>query len=206
MANLLQLGHARVGDLAQAFDLTTTKSNSGDDPCREHVTAENGARVNGTDTNHMRKTPTTKISTIGQFHGTLRKMLKAGFLAKVNKRIYTPAADLDAEIEEAVISDRFPDRKITGPKKQAEFKSAVNILKRKWRDNDEFTDRDLESKGTIRRPGEPPGKRAKVNGGLTNGAGHDGHIEENGPKLPVLCCGLSQRKVPLLTLSRMTWS
>lgn len=206
MANLLQLGHAKVGDLAQAFDLTASKRDSGLDACREHLSTERGAKTNGIDAHHVRKVPDTKINTAGQFHTTLRKLLKAGFLVKLNKRVYTPAADLQYEIEEAVISDRFPDRKVTGPKKQAEFKTAVNSLKRKWRDADEFTDRDLESKGTIRRPGEPPGKRAKINGGLTNGAGHDHFEEENVPKLPVLCCGLSQRRVPLLTLFRMIWS
>lgn len=197
MANLLQLGHARVGDLVQAFDLTAAKADTVDLACREDLNAENGAKINGIDVNHVRKAPDTKINTVGQFHATVRKLLKAGFLAKVNKRVYTPAADLSAEIEEAVISDRFPDRKITGPKKQAEFKSAVNMLKRKWRDADEFSDRDLESKGTIRRPGEPPGKRARTNGGLTNGAGHDDHVDENVPKLPVLCCDHSQRRVPV---------
>ncbi|KAI7575686.1 hypothetical protein KC343_g22535, partial [Hortaea werneckii] len=79
-----------------------------------------------------------------------------------------PSSDLQEQIEEMVIVDQFPDRKVTGPKKQAEFKQAVHILKRKWRDDDTYSDlHDGGAKGAVKRPGEhfqPSNKRIKLNG------------------------------------------
>lgn len=202
VSNLLQLGHARVGDLVQAFDLEPSKRDSGIERCTEHVNGE--VKVNGVDNSH--KVPHGKITTVAQFHGTIRLLLRAGFLIKFSPRMYKPSADLQAEIEDIVIRDSFPDRKITGPKKKAEFESAVKVLKRKWRETDDYNEyRDVDSKGIVHRPGQPV-KRAKLNGGITNG-GHHGHGDEdldneNAPKLPVLCCGHPQCRVPLLTLSR----
>lgn len=183
VANLLQLGHARVGDLAQAFDLEPSpKRDSEIEACDEHLNGD--AETNGTGTTH--KTNASKIITIGQFHSTLHKLLQAGFLVKMSKRSYMPAADLRDEIEEAVISEHFPDRKITGPKKQGQFKSAVQNLKRKWREADEFSDRrDLDSRGTFRHTGNANAKRAKYNGVQPNGIGHSvGDHDENVVRLP----------------------
>ncbi|KXT04750.1 hypothetical protein AC578_9700 [Pseudocercospora eumusae] len=181
VTSLIQLGHARVGDLAQAFDFTpTSKRDSGVDSCNEHVNCD--TLVNPTYTHDSRK-----INTLGHFHTALRTLLKAGFLKKITKRSYLPAADLEAEIEELVIQDQFPDRKITGPKKQAEFKLAVNTLKRKWREANDYSDhRDLVSSATIRRPGNQSAKRVKLNGSLSNGVAHhhDSDADESAPKLP----------------------
>ena len=202
ISNLLQLGHARVGDLAQAFDLEPSKRDSGIERCAEHVNDE--VKVNGVDNSH--KVQHGKITTVAEFHGTLRLLLRAGFLIKFSPRMYKPSADLQAEIEEVVINDSFPDRKITGPKKKAEFQTAVKTLKRKWRETDDWNEyRDVDSKGIVHRPGQPV-KRARLNGGMTNG-GHHGHGDEDldnehAPKLPVLCCGHPQCRVPSLTLSR----
>ncbi|EME86548.1 uncharacterized protein MYCFIDRAFT_43158, partial [Pseudocercospora fijiensis CIRAD86] len=169
VTSLIQLGHARVGDLAQAFDFTsTTKRDSAVDSCNEHVNCE--ALVNGAHAHAHTGHDSGKITTLGHFHATLRTLLKAGLLKKISKRSYLPAADLEAEIEELVIQDQFPDRKITGPKKQAEFKLAVNTLKRKWRQANDYSDhRDLVSSGSIRRPGNQSAKRVKLNGSLSNG-------------------------------------
>lgn len=175
--NLIQLGHARIGDLAKSFDLDdSVKRDSGVEGCNGHVNGD--AKMNGSGQ------ATSKITTLAQFHNTLRTLLRAGFLCKFGKRNFTPAADLQAEIEEVIISEQFPDRKVTGPKKQAEFKTAVNNLKRKWRDAEEFSEyRDLKSSaGGF-------AKRAKLNGGTTNG--HDSG--DSAAKLPVSCCGIPTR-------------
>lgn len=95
-----------------------------------------------------------------------------------------PSADLQTEMEEQVISEQFPDRKVTGGKKQGEFRSAVNMLKRKWREGDEFS----EIRDTTRVGQGAPNKRAKLNGANTNGAGHGDHgVGDSGVRLPVLC-------------------
>lgn len=189
IADLLQLGHARVGDLVQAFDLEpVSKRDSAIDACDKHVNGN--AEMNGAGTSH--KTDGSKITTMGQFHSTLRRLLQAGFLVKMSKRAYMPASDLQDEIEEVIISEHFPDRKVNGPRKQAEFKTAVNNLKRKWRDADEYSDRnDLDSRGTIHHAGASNAKRVKMNGARSNGIGHDhDDHDEHVVKLPVLCCGI----------------
>ncbi|EME47326.1 hypothetical protein DOTSEDRAFT_69302 [Dothistroma septosporum NZE10] len=184
VSNLLQLGHARVGDLAQAFDLEPSKRGGGVQHCTEHVNGE--ARVNGV--NNRLMVQHVKITTVAQFHGTIRKLLQTGFLIKFAPRMYKPSADLQAELEEVVISDSFPDRKISGPKRKAEFMAAVKQLKRKWHETDDYNEyRDVDSKGIIHRPGQPV-KRARLNGSTTNGAqhghGHDDLDNENVLKLP----------------------
>lgn len=182
--NLIQLGHARIGDLAKSFDLEDAiKRDSGVEGCNGHVNGD--AKTNGSGSGSGRA---GTITTLAQFHTTLRTLLRAGFLCKFGKRDFTPAADLQAEIEEVIISEQFPDRKVTGPKKQAEFKTAVNTLKRKWRDAEEFSEyRDLKSSGGG--GSSSFAKRAKMNGGLSNG--HDSG--DSAAKLPVSCCGIPTR-------------
>lgn len=182
VGDLIQLGHARIGDLARSFDLEDpTKRDSGVEGCNGHVNGD--GKTNGPGS------APGKITTLGQFHMTLRTLLRAGFLCKFGKRNSTPAADVQAEIEEVIISEQFPDRKVTGPKKQAEFRTAVNNLKRKWRDAEEFSEhRDLDSRGA---GASTFAKRAKLNGGMSNGHGHDSG--ESVAKLPVLCCGIPTR-------------
>ncbi|CAK1361286.1 unnamed protein product [Cercospora beticola] len=188
VSNLVELGHARVGDLAQAFDFApASKRDSGYESCNGYA---NGAvKVNGTSDAH--KVAGDKVATVGQFHNTLRTLLKAGILVKRGKQAYMPAADLQAQIEAVVISEQFPDGKITGGKKQAEFQAAVKTLKRKRQEADEYSaTRDAESRGQIKRPGaalnEHAAKRAKLNGGMTNGIHRDEDIDadESVPKLP----------------------
>ncbi|KAF2207774.1 hypothetical protein CERZMDRAFT_62520 [Cercospora zeae-maydis SCOH1-5] len=172
VSNLVELGHARVGDLAQAFDFApASKRDSGYESCNGYT---NGAvKANGADTHKA-----SGVATVGQFHSTLRTLLKAGILVKRGKQAYMPAADLQAQIEAVVISEQFPDGKISGAKKQAEFQAAVKTLKRKRQEADEYSaTRDAESRGQIKRPGaalsEHAAKRAKLNGGMTNGIHRD---------------------------------
>ncbi|KAK5118587.1 hypothetical protein LTR85_008052 [Meristemomyces frigidus] len=175
VGNILQLGHARVGDLADAYDLQpASKRDSGIDTTADHMTEE--GLVNG-----IAKTSSAKAShdmSTSEFHSTLRALLRSGVLVKVGTRAYMPPSDLQEQIEEAVIIDQFPDRKVTGPKKQSEFKLAINVLKRKWREDDAYSDlHDVGSRGAIKRPGDhfkTENKRIKVNGGHANGVLHDG--------------------------------
>ncbi|KAM3423860.1 DNA-directed RNA polymerase III subunit RPC3 [Cercospora zeina] len=185
VSNLVELGHARVGDLAQAFDFApTSKRDSGYESCNGYT---NGAvKVNGTDAQNA-----GGVATVGQFHTALRTLLKAGILVKRGKQAYMPAVDLQAQIEAVVISEQFPDGKINGAKKQAEFQAAVKTLKRKRQEADEYSaTRDAESRGQIKRPGaalsEHAAKRAKLNGGLTNGIHRDEDVDsdESVSKLP----------------------
>ncbi|KAI5358000.1 Putative RNA polymerase III Rpc82, C -terminal, winged helix-like DNA-binding domain superfamily [Septoria linicola] len=188
VTNLLQLGHARVGDLAQAFDFTpTSKRDSGYESCNGHVNG--AAKVNGVSALDAHKVKGDKIVSVGQFHNTLRSLLNEGVLVKRGKQNYMPAADLQAQIEAIVLSEQFPDGKINGAKKQSEFQAAVKTLKRKRQEANEYSaSRDNDSRGQIKRPGmtNPAVKRAKLNGGLPNGVHHDDDLDmdESVPKLP----------------------
>ena len=186
---ILQLGHARVGDLADAYELVpASKRDSGIDT---DIGVTNGAvKTNGTSASH--------VSNASEFHSSLRALLRAGILVKVGVRAFMPPLDLQEQIEEAVISEQFPDRKVTGPKKQYEFKLATNSLKRKWREEDAYSEyRDVgPSRGAIKRPGDHfmnSNKRTKVNGDHA-AASH----EQSGPSLPVLCCCLPSRGQSLI--------
>jgi DNA-directed RNA polymerase III subunit RPC3 len=183
IATILQLGHARVGDLAQAFDLADHASSEKENGAYGGDLNGNIAKPNGTDENHAQPSH-GKIDSLAQLHDTLRTLLASGFLNKFQKRSYMPSADLQNELEEHIISEQFPDRKITGAKKQGEFRSAVNMLKRKWREGDEFS----EVRDTTRVGGGTSAKRAKLNGASTNGGVHGHHdVEDSGIRLPVLC-------------------
>lgn len=179
VGNLIQLGHARIGDLARSLGLEDPAlRDSGVEGCNGHANGD--AKTNGLGQ------PSGKITTLAQFHTTLRTLLNAGFLCKFGKRNFTPTADFQAELEEVIISEQFPDRKVTGPKKQAEFRTAVNNLKRKWREAEEFSEtRDLDLRGGA------IAKRAKLNGGMSNG--HGNISGESAAKLPVLCCDIPTR-------------
>jgi DNA-directed RNA polymerase III subunit RPC3 len=191
VSNLLELGHARVGDLAQAFDFApSSKRDSGYESCDGYG---NGAGTVNRDAHKMKG---DKIVTVGQFHNTLRALLKAGFLVKRGKQAYMPAADLQAQIEAVVISEQFPDGKVNGAKKQAEFQAAVKTLKRKRQEANEYSAaRDNDSRGQLKRPGAHSVKRAKLNGGQTNGVHHDNDIDmdDSVPKLPVYLASPSCR-------------
>jgi DNA-directed RNA polymerase III subunit RPC3 len=168
IAYLLQLGHARVQDLAEAFDLSNQDEARGSGPEKNAYSNDNGKDAIG------------KISTIGQLHATIRKLLSAGLVVKVGTQAYTPTADIQTEIEELVISAHFPDRKVGGPKKQAEFRLAVNSMKRKRREAEDFSEqRDTQSASVNGRAS----KRSKLNS--SNGYSDSHGLEDTGLRLSV---------------------
>ncbi|KAK3671065.1 RNA polymerase III subunit C82 [Recurvomyces mirabilis] len=172
--NILQLGNARVGDLAEAYNLRPVSK-------RDSAISSEHATSNGY--HKSKPSPLHHITSASELHNILRTLLQSGILVKVGARAFISASDFKEQIEETVINEQFPDRKVTGPKKQALFAGAVRQLKRKWQSDDAFSEaQDYDSKGTIKRPGQhftAPNKRAKLNNGLTNG-----HTDEDsGPKL-----------------------
>nr|OQO27942.1 hypothetical protein B0A51_04288 [Rachicladosporium sp. CCFEE 5018] len=187
IAMLLQVGHTTVADLASAFNFeeaSGSKRDSGTDiNAAPHVNgngAANGAHAH-------REKDNGSIKSIEELHYILRKLLHAGILQKVGTHTFKPHADAEAETQAVVMEEQFPDGKITGPRKQAEFKRSVDSLKRKWRDEEQYDEhRDADTNGTIKRPGQDAilaNKRRKMNGGSTNGHG-EVQADFSGPKLP----------------------
>lgn len=148
--------------------------------------------VNGIAKDGKHKTP-ADISTIAEFHSTLRKLLDQGYLIKASQRSYMPNADYEKEATEVVMNQEedVKNSKLSGSKKQQHVDAHVNNLKRKWEDEDTYSKtRDVASKGAIKRSKQtsPSNKRVKVNGDIPNGIhdeASDDETEECVPKLPV---------------------
>ncbi|KAK6436042.1 RNA polymerase III subunit C82, partial [Oleoguttula sp. CCFEE 5521] len=185
-AMLLQVGHTTVADLASAFnfeEVSGSKRNSGTEISAPHVNGNGTANV----THAPRQNDSGTIQSIDELHHILRKLLHAGILQKVGTHTFKPQADAEAEIQAVVMEEQFPDGKVTGPRKQAEFKRSADSLKRKWRDEEQYDEhRDADTNGTMKRPGQDAmsaNKRRKMNGGATNGNG-EVQADFSGPELP----------------------
>lgn len=184
LGNLLQIGHASVGDLAEAYDFSpTSKRDSG------YQSIDGGDAtdsVTGTCINGSRK----KIASLSQFHSALRKLLKAGFVTKMADHSMTPPTDIQLEIEEKILSENY-NGKVSGSRQQADFKNTVKGEKKRVHESIEYNEfRDRDSKGgVIKRESFAPNKRVKLNGNVTNGFRHHEELDEEVDvvKLPVLC-------------------
>ena len=171
--------------------------------------------INGIAKDVEHKKNLDEITTISEFHQTLRTLLKKGYLTKVGNRSHIPQPDLQRQIQDTVIAEQFSDGKISGPKKKRQFDAAVNDLKRKWEDEDAYSNtKYVASRGVIKRSKDSPSssKRVKLNGDMPNGV-HDECVEEDVetehsvPKLPVLCCSPCKPMYGTSTNSsiRMKW-
>lgn len=177
---VLQLGLVSVGDLAEEYthDSATKQDSTIDETGLQEVGGEQATGIhksNGVAHESPISTP--------QLHETLTTLLEHGFLLKVGPRSFLPATDLQQYMHDTVVSDSFPDGRISGPKKQKEFKIVLNGLKRKWKEEDRFSaSRDTVSRGSVKRvkTGAYDGQYSKVNGVGQHGG------EAFGSKLPVL--------------------
>ncbi|KAK3719733.1 RNA polymerase III subunit C82 [Vermiconidia calcicola] len=186
VSNILQLGHASVGDLLDEYGLTPdSKRDSGIDVVDHHMSEE--GLVNGIAKDGKLEAVDSEVTTTSEFHSLMRKLLEKGFLVKVGQRTYTAYADLTEQVKDIVIAEYFPTGKVTGPKKAPEFKARVNEQKRKWEEEDAYSSsKDDAARGTFKKSHN---KRVKLNGDLPNGlhhdcAVHDVDAEYSGPKLP----------------------
>jgi DNA-directed RNA polymerase III subunit RPC3 len=194
VAMVMQIGHCTIGDLAGVFDFDEQGMSKVDTPTHNGNGTSNGTHSSG------QKDP-RQIGSLAELHHILRKLLRAGFLMKLGERSFKPNADIEDELGALVMEESFPDGKITGPKKQAEFKRSVANLKRKSRDESEYSERrDVEGSVGLVRPGMDANKRQKLNGGFSNGhGGHGGDADFSGPRLPVLFHAFAGMRFSLLT-------
>ena len=172
ISNLLQLGHARVGDLEDAYKFTV-KDDSTIDSAAEHINGE--GLPNGIERGHMvTKAQDKKITSRADLHRTLHQLLEAGFITRVHKRTFYTYADREAEAEAEVILAEFPDGKTSGPKAKLRFDTSVSSKKRKWREEEDELSNDVYAN-------KQAPKRPRTNGAMTNGHSH----AEDGPTLQV---------------------
>ena len=175
ISNMIQLGHARVGDLEDAYKFTSNDQQAVNSAA-EHINGE--GMQNGMENGHVTgKGQNRKISSLAQLHSVLYKLLDHGFITRVRKHTYYSAADTHNEAEIKVKREQFPDGKITGPKAKLRFTTEVNIVKRKWRDDNTSVPGDM-FKGTVKKNNMNPNKRQKTNGYQANGVGsHNEGVE-----------------------------
>lgn len=177
VSNLLQFGHARVGDLEDAYRFDP-KNSGAVDSAAEHI---NGEYM----TNGVHKPQNKKMTSKAQLHSVLYQLLKAGFVTRVARRTYFTPADASNEAEVIVKREQFPDGKVAGPKASAAFHHAVNTLKRKWRDEADASTAGVKRSASLTNGHGPSAKRQKTNGGAAYGVGRYGDDEE-GVTLEVL--------------------
>lgn len=188
ISNLLQLGHARVGDLEDAYKFTS-KNSGAIDSAAEHINGE--GLPNGVVKGHLAtKGQVKKVASSAQLHSVLYKLLQSGFVTRVTKRTYLSSADASNEAETLVKREQFPDGKVSGPKAKVQFTLALNTLKRKWRDEaDDITLGVTRNASRGMNGHGPAAKRQRMNGGTVNGVGHyggDDDDEDSGVTLEVL--------------------
>lgn len=192
LAHVIHVGHISVGDLAAEFDLAPeSKRDSRVDTIESKTNG--GHAVNNSTSHTQRFQACDSLRSENDLHHVLRALLQDGFIVKLTDRTYVPNSDLQEQIRDTLIAEQFTDGKITGPKKQREFQAAANGLKRKWREEDGYSEvRDTEWRSRAKQPDSPPpssNKRRKPNDDLSNGTSHA--VNENcrsvSRKLPVLC-------------------
>lgn len=169
VSNLLQLGHARVGDLEDAYKFHA-KDNSAVDSAAEHINGEGLPNGFGKDGHMAVKEQDRKITSKADLHRVLAQLLEVGFITRVHKRTFYTHADREAEAGNEVMVTEFPDGKTTGPKAKLRYEQAVNAKKRKWREEEDEVSGDVYVKQTQ--------KRQKTNGGMTNGVNGRSQTEE----------------------------
>lgn len=150
LSSLLQLGHARVSDLEDAFRFDKGKSGQTSLPNGTHPTL---------DANDDDEFESGKISSKEELHNVLWQLLQARFIAKVHPRSYLSPEDKQNELEETVREEDFGGGKTSGPKAKLAFNNAVILRKRKWQDDEQDVSKSVQHRT----------KRPKTNGHTTNG-------------------------------------
>lgn len=137
VSNLLLLGHARVDDLAAAYNLNTGRVDQmshEDGPYANAKGLPNGARK-------AKTSNTAKASglTLESLHTTIYTLLQAGVLAQVHPTHFRSAADNRNEAERMVLTYADFVGGPRGTKQKAAFEAAVQKQLQTWRSGDRLS-------------------------------------------------------------------
>ncbi|KAI9716516.1 MAG: hypothetical protein M1812_005247 [Candelaria pacifica] len=163
VSNLLLLGDARVGDLADAYGVTSPNSNGVVQGTKRHA---NGKEVLNGATNKVEETR-HQITTLQHLHSVLGSLLQAGLVSEVREQHFRSFTDNVNEAEQEVKHEMAAVVGLTAAKKKAEAEVAIRHKLAKWRDgnpkpnaeHDSFKGRKRLSDGSI--PGSSR-KRSKL--------------------------------------------
>ncbi|KAI9787916.1 MAG: RNA polymerase III subunit C82 [Candelina submexicana] len=174
VSNLLLLGDARVGDLADAYGVTSIKSNGTEQPSKHQTKGKVLANGVGTSLDKSRH----QITTLLQLHSVLTSLLQAGLISEVREQHFRSPTDNFNEAEQEVNIEMSAVVGLTAAKKKAEVENAVREKLLRWRDGERKSNVEHDSfKGRKRlSDGSTPGssrKRLKLDDDDLDGA--NGH-------------------------------
>ncbi|KAF4556777.1 RNA polymerase III subunit RPC82-like protein [Elsinoe fawcettii] len=163
LSSLLQLGHARVSDMEEAFKYD--KVSVVPRPTANGVNAAAAAPTDVAADNTADQWTSTEdqITDRDDLHTALVALLDSGFVLKLHDKTYLPIADKDNEIEEDVRVNQFMGTKTTGPKARIRFQNAVTMRKRQLRQDEYDFAENVERSA----------KRVKLNGDVPDGNRHE---------------------------------
>ena len=146
VSNLLLLGHARVGDLVQAYE--AGQSQSGQD----HLAATRGSPSKGLPSSFgdSKRHFGAQSATTGSLYGTLRELLRAELLSRVHTPHFRSEADNRAEAVKVVPKvEEYKAKSIR--EREAQHEAAVKRKLKEWRScNYEEDDVEDQKKGRKR--------------------------------------------------------
>ena len=186
VSNLLLLGHARVDDLAEAYNLGTGRvygASHEDVPYTNSKGLPNGARKGKTTSTNARGL------TLVSLHTAIYKLLQAGILAQVHSTQFRSAADNRNEAERVVQRCLEFAGGPKGTKQKAAFEAAVQKQLQAWQlGNDTGIDTMDGLSGSRKRRMGPfaassAEKRFKLGGG--SAYAQDGFTDDDGIMLDV---------------------
>lgn len=183
VSNLLLLGHARVDDLAAAYNL---HAGSTDGVCHEDGQYGNGKGL----PNGVRKAKASGL-TLGSLHTTIHNLLQAGILAQVHPTHFKSVADNRNDAERVV--QRYAEFAggPRGTKQKAAFEAAVQKQLETWQSGDSPGIKSIDgvSGSRKRRMGSFAPSSAEKRAKLESGSAYsqNGFTDDDGIILDVCC-------------------
>ena len=138
ISNLLLLGHARVGDLVQAYNLAETEEHSRHAKATTNgVDSSNKPLSSYTTKGHFTNNARNQGLNLEKFHSTVSTLLQSGLVSIVHESHFRSLADNRGEAEKIVKSlPKFQGNLKTDQK--AELEEAINQKLADWRDGTEL--------------------------------------------------------------------
>ncbi|SLM39662.1 RNA polymerase III subunit RPC82-related, helix-turn-helix [Lasallia pustulata] len=178
LSNLLLLGHARVGDLAKAYNAVQSDGMLGS-VSEGQALSEDGL-PNGLGNNHTSAGTKKRGPNLEDLHSVLDALLRTGFIIPVHESHFRSAADNRSEAERELKRNNDSFQGALKGEKKMEFEQAIDGKLDQWRDGLDMQTKDTSGRGRKRRLEDDRNgvdrKRMRMSNGLANGMnGHAGH-------------------------------
>ena len=128
ISNLLLLGHARVGDLVQAYGVGQPKKSHG----HPAITGGTPSKAFSSSSDHADGCIDEEIDTLESIHGMLRELLRTNLVSRVHISHFRSDADNRSEAEKVVPNPEDYKAK-SKREKDAQHETAVKRKLKQWR-------------------------------------------------------------------------